>query len=328
MDTCAIRVAKQNLNNKNKAPATPETAKEIDALVAVETTEEQRQAAALQARKILKKAKENKPPRTKTIKAAAWGLAMSVEPGPSSWRNSDILDVVKQQGGPTTMQRWAGLWVRGEIPEKMADLWSAAIIAPLDDGEKKKPPDGELVEPWPDPPPRKLRPIAISEVLVETTVLDEEITAILTRAEPENLGLGTLDAAAVIVRTLRAWAVQMKQRALEACSGAQAVRLPQGREEEQMDKHANDEVQLPQDAEVILPIDLENADGRADRSNCLAAAAPVAKRIAATSATQWQGEGTLYWQRVEGRWQLARSTRGGWQGSRAMQCMFVLGLER
>ena len=35
----------------------------------------------------------------------------------------------------------------------------------------------------------------------------------------------------------------------------------------------------------------------------------------------------MFWQRCDDGWTIDCTTRGGWQGSRAMQVMFVLGLE-
>ena len=110
--------------------------------------------------------------------------------------------------------------------------------------------------------------------------------------ESTNLGLGTLDAAALIVRVVRGWANDM------------AVR---------------------QDADVVLQIDLENAYGRAFRSTCMEAARTACPQRAAICATAlW--EDTRFWQRCDDGWTVDSTTRGGWQESRAMQVMFVLGL--
>ena len=66
---------------------------------------------------------------------------------------------------------------------------------------------------------------------------------------------------------------------------------------------------------MVLPIDLENAYGRAFRSTCLEAARGACPQLAAICAAQWEPCDTRFWQRCD----------GCWQG--AMQVMFVLGLE-
>ena len=76
--------------------------------------------------------------------------------------------------------------------------------------------------------------------------------------EPTNLGLGTPDAAALIVRTVRGWANDM------------AVTPKVG-----------------QDADAVLPIDLENACGRTFRSTCLEAARSACPQLAATVRHNW-----------------------------------------
>ena len=57
----------------------------------------------------------------------------------------------------------------------------------------------------PQPSPRKLRPIALADVLMklaESCVIGQHIERLLKGVEPTNLGLGTLDAAALIVCTV------------------------------------------------------------------------------------------------------------------------------
>ena len=73
--------------------------------------------------------------------------------------------------------------------------------------------------------------------LAECCVIEQHIDRLHKGVEPTNLGLGTLDATALIVRIARGW--------------------------------ANDMAATPkvgQDADVVLPLDLENAFGRAFRS--------------------------------------------------------------
>ena len=82
-----------------------------------------------------------------------------------------------------------------------------------------------------------------------------------------------------------------------------------------------------QDADVVLPIDLENAYCRAFRSTGLEAARTACPQFAVICAAQWEPCDTRFWQRCDDRWTVDGTTRGGWQGSRVMQVMFVFGLE-
>ena len=58
--------------------------------------------------------------------------------------------------------------------------------------------------------------------------------------------------------------------------------------------------QLPQ-----LPIDLENAYGRAFRSTCLEAARTTCPQLAASCAAQWEQCDTSFWQRCDDGWTVA-----------------------
>ena len=134
--------------------------------------------------------------------------------------------------------------------------------------------------------------------LAESCVMEQHIERLLKGVEPTNLGLGSPDAAALIVRIVRGWANDM----------AAAPKLGQ-------------------DADVVLPIDLDNAYGRAYRSTCLQAARAACTQLAAICAAQWEPCDTKFWQRCDDGWTVDSTTMGGWQGSRTMQVMFVLGLK-
>ena len=95
--------------------------------------------------------------------------------------------------------------------------------------------------------------------LAESRVTEQHIERLLKGVEPTNLGLGTPDAAALIVPIVRGWANDM------------AVTPKEG-----------------QDADVVQPIDLENACGRAFRSACFEAARTACPQLAATCAAQWE----------------------------------------
>ena len=134
--------------------------------------------------------------------------------------------------------------------------------------------------------------------LAESSIIEQHIDRLLKGVEPTNLGLGKPDAAALIVRIVRGWANDM------------AVAPKDG-----------------EDADAVLPTDLENAYGRAFRSTCLEAVRRACPQLAAICAAQWDTCDTRFWQRCDDGWTVDRTTRSGWQGSRAMQVMFVLGLE-
>ena len=221
---------------------------------------------------------------------------LAAEPGPSSWRNADIAAIGRTEGDQPCCANGWGTWTQAVVPHQTANLWTAATIAPLDCGPKKPEPGQQL----PQPCPRKLPPIALAEVLMKLTescIIEQHIDRLLKSVEPTNLGLGTPHAAALIVRIVRGWANDM--------AGAPQV----------------------QDADVVLPIDLENAYGRAFRSTCLEAAMSACPQLAAICAAQWEPCDTRFWQRFDDGWTFDSTTREGWEGSRAMQVTFVLGLE-
>ena len=65
-----------------------------------------------------------------------------------------------------------------------------------------------------------------------------------------------------------------------------------------------------QDADVVMPGSCEGE-----------------KPQLAAICAQWEPCDTRFWQRCDDGWTVDSTTKGGWQGSRAMQVMFVLGLE-
>ena len=199
----------------------------------------------------------------------ARGVVLAAEPGPSGWRNAYIAAIGRCEGGPAVMREWIGTWTRAMVPHSTAKMWTAATIALLDCGPKKPEPGQQM----PQPCSRKLRPIALAEVLMklaESCVIEQHIDRLLKELEPANLGLGSPDAAALIVRMVRGW--------------------------------ANDIAAAPnlgQDADVVLSIDLENANGRAYRSTCLEAARAACPQLAAICAAQWEPCDAKFWQRCD-----------------------------
>ena len=89
--------------------------------------------------------------------------------------------------------------------------------------------------------------------------MEQHIDRLLEGVETTILGLGTPDAVALTVRIVRGWANDM------------AVAPKVG-----------------QDADVVLPIDLENAYGRAFRPTCLEAARSACPQLAARCAALWE----------------------------------------
>ena len=212
------------------------------------------------------------PPPAKLVKRTARGVVLAAEPGPSRWRNADIAASRCTEGGPPVLLEWMGTWTQAEHGQQL-----------------------------PQPCPRKLRPIALAEVLMtltESCIIEQHIDRLLKSVEPTNLGLGTRDAAALIVRIVRGWANEMAGAPKQA-----------------------------QDTDVVLPVDLENAYGRAFRSTCLEAARAACPQLAAICAARWEPRDTRFWQRCDDGWTVDSTTRGGWQGYRALQVLFVLGLE-
>ena len=165
-----------------------------------------------------------------------------------------------------------GTWTQAVVPHQTAKLWTATTIVPLDCGPKKPEPGQHL----PQLCPRKLRPVALAEVLMKLTescVIEQHIDRLLKSVLPTNLWLGTPVAAAL----------------------------------------SRDRMQMS-----CYQLIWRNAYGRAFRSTCLEAARGACPQLAAICAAQL---GALRHKTVDS------TTRGGWQGSRAMQVMFVLGLE-
>ena len=66
------------------------------------------------------------------------------------------------------MQRWAGIWAKGNASDVTTELWTAAAVTPLDCGQEKPEPDEA-----PDLEARKLRPIALAKELAEGLLLHD-----------------------------------------------------------------------------------------------------------------------------------------------------------
>ena len=226
LDSCNIGAAVQILQTSVRAPQNTQTAAEVHSLVAVDTDEHEIARINMQCAAVKLAAAKFSLPPAKLVKRMATGVVLAAEPGPSGWRNADTAAIGRAEGGPAVLRDWIGTWTQAMVPRCTAKLWAAASIAQLDCGPKKPEPG----QPMPQPCPRKLRPLALAEVLVklaESCVIEQHIERLLEGVEPTNLGLGTPDAAALTVRIVRGWANDM------------SVALKEG-----------------QDAGVVPPIDL------------------------------------------------------------------------
>ena len=229
--------------------------------VAVDSDEHEILPIKMQCAAVKQAAAKFTPPPAKLVKRMARGVVLTAEPEPSGWRNADIAAIGKFEGGPAVLRERIGAWTGAMAPHSKAKLWTAATIAPIDCGPKKPEPGQQMLQPC----PRNLRPIALAEVLMklaDSCVIEQHIEKLLKGVEPTNMGLGTPDAAALIVRILRGWANDI------------AVSPKVG-----------------QDAEVLLPIDLENAYGMVFRSTCLEAARAACPQLAAICAAQREPAG-------------------------------------
>ena len=188
MDSCKTRAALQILQTSTRAPQNLQTAAEIHSLVDVETDEHEIARYKTQCAAIKQAATKLSLPPAKLVKRMARGAVLAAEPDPSGWRNADIAAIGRSVGGLAVLRDWIGTWTQAAVPHRTAKLWTAATIAPLDCGPKK---------PWlgqqlPQPCPRKLRPIALAEVLMKLTescVVEQHINKLFKVVKRTNLWL-------------------------------------------------------------------------------------------------------------------------------------------
>ena len=102
-------------------------------------------------------------PPAKLVNRMARRVTFAAEPGFSGWRNADIAAIGRSEDGPAVLREWIGIWTRAVVARSTSKLWTAVTIAPLDCGPKEPEPGQQM----PQPCPRKLRPIALSEVLMK-----------------------------------------------------------------------------------------------------------------------------------------------------------------
>ena len=306
MDCGAVRQARNALEGGGRAPPTQVTLEEIERLIAVATGEAEREATSEACNMAVERSSKQQGPSTEGIKRLCRELSKGAEPGPSGWRNADIAWVCRENQGPQTLKMWMQQWHSGTTSEFTRQLWSSALVTPLDCGEKKQTEEEKAQQHG--PAPRKLRPIALSEPLVkltESAAVEADLERLLKHTEPKNMGIGTPDGAALIVRVLR---------------GAGAAYASQAGTKEDWE--------YADGPGCILPVDLENAYCRAYRSRMVHAGLEVCPAVTACAAAQWKGEGsTTAWVACEGEWRPLQCRRGSWQGSRLSQALFVCSLE-
>ena len=294
MDCCNIPGASQIVQTNTRAPPNLQSGAEVHSLVAVDTDEQEIARIKMQCAAIKQAAVKFSLPPAKLVKRMDRGVVLAAEPGPSSWRNADIAAIGRTEGGPAVLRGWMGRWTQAVAPHQTAKLWTAATIAPLYCGPKKPEPGQQL----PQPCPRKLRPLALAEVLIKLTgscIIEQHKDRHLKSVEPTNLRLGTPDAAVLIVRMVRGWANDMAA--------------------------APKQVQY---ADVVPPIDLENACGRAFRSTCLEAARGACPQLAAICAAQWEPCDTRFWRRCDDGWTVDNEGRlAGFQSNASYVCAWV-----
>ena len=183
------------------------------------------------------------------------------------------------------LQRWVAIWVQMRATPACVRLWTAAVIAPEDCGWQK---DEQGQE---DHCGRKLRPIALAEVLVklaETSLIDEHIDRIVRRLEPEQFGCGTPDGATQMVMLVRDTARGAHQDLGPGCTPRPGAHM-----------------------QATVGLDLENAYGRAYRSGCLRGVLQHAQYVAPLLAAQWSAGSTTYWARGPDGWCKGQTGRGG-----------------
>ena len=197
------------------------------------------------------------------------------------------------------MMQWVALWAKAKATPDLAETWTAALVHPVDCGDARTAPG--------EPARRKLRPIACSEALMklaETIVIDANESQLRTAMRPHQLGCGVPDGAVLLVTATRAWASEVQRRA-----------------KAEIDHPAEDGMKALEQS--VMGIDMENAYGRVLRSSCIEATLELVLGLAALTASQWQRP-VQAWMKMEDRWVQRPTERGGWQGARLMQVLYLL----
>ena len=287
-DDCVSR-AKRELLAQPKVLRDEITASEIDRLacVPIDDAEEEELMREIACASAL--SQPVSVPKIRTIKRRLHSLRSGAAHGPSGWRNSHILKIAALDNGLDALRGFVRTIVLNLLVPDDSELWQAAVLEPVDQGESSDPDAARG---------RKLRPIGLSEALVklaENAKLDEDMPALRAVLEPAQLGAGTPDGVAIAIRVLRGWAKDIEEEASFE--------------------------------DAITGTDLENAFCRMFRSKAIRAARRHLPQIAPILAGAWATGRVRVWQRCSGSgWRLSWSWRGGWQGSRLTQTAFCLSL--
>ena len=187
-----------------QAPLIEATAQEVDLLVADPLPHSELDAQKLETTVGFKQAPMVEPIWHKHIRRRLRVPKTSARPGPSCWRNSYLARIGDVRGGVAALARWSTLWAKGNITSEVAELWTAAIVVPVDRGQAKVGPV--------EAPRRKLRPIACAEApvkLAEGTLIDGMLPELARVVEPRQVGCGMADGAGIVVSLVRSWAADI-----------------------------------------------------------------------------------------------------------------------
>eukprot|EP00973_Karenia_brevis_P074104 10298944-Karenia_brevis.AAC.1 len=91
-------------------------------------------------------------PKRRELRRRIYALRAGAAPGPSGWRNSHIIKIADLPYGEDVLMNFACIVIGGRWLPVDALLWGAAILEPVDQGEKAPEVEGA-------PAQRKRRPI-------------------------------------------------------------------------------------------------------------------------------------------------------------------------
>ena len=194
-----VRSAMQILTGQGKAPNDTRTLAMITELVGEDATCTERAATAAAAHHARQNGLGHVTCKLRTVRRKGRTLRAGAEPGPSGWRNSHLLTILRREGGPAAVAGWCRLWTSGGLPPCVTELWTQAVIVPL-----RKPDE-------------KVRPIALGECLLkfcEGVVVDECSDKLRSMLEPSQLAVRTPGGAELLTHVVRSWTDEYPDMAL------------------------------------------------------------------------------------------------------------------
>ena len=210
-----LRGALSLLRGQSMAPPTPATADEVERLMCMPVTPDEREQTIAEAEACCKLPAVSVATRDVKRRARALQARRRAGPGPSGWRNSYVCALAATQGGPQQLRMWTDVWTHGTLPAAVAGMWTSQVAAPQDCGPRKE-----------DLARRKLRPIALEECLVkfaESVACDKAMKEVLQSLEPAQQGAGSPDGTVVLVSLLRRWGEHAAQQTATVDPGALQV---------------------------------------------------------------------------------------------------------